>query len=137
MKKSKIKKKTGFTFIELVITIVLIATLSAISVPIYNQHTKKAKLAECYTLLASIRDAELMYRSEYSNFYQFNYTSDQKVLGINASSNKYFTYFRVYVGMGESLKNKFIAAVTGFRPWYEECLTYDIDNAINKFNIGG
>ena len=134
MKKSK--KRTGFTLIEMVITIVLIATLSAISVPLYKQHTKRAKLAECYTLLASIRDAELMYRSEHSNFYQFGYTANEKVLGINASSNKYFTWFRVYVGLTDSLSNKFIAAVTGFRPWYEECLTYDINNGVNKFNIG-
>ena len=135
MKKLKIKKRTGFTLIELVITIVLIATLSAISVPIYNQHTKKAKYAECYTLLASIRDAELMYRSEYSSFYKFGYTANEKVLGINASSNKYFTWFSVDIEAGGNLGVRFIARVSDIVAWSTKSLTYDMSSGINKINV--
>ncbi|MBQ3833932.1 MAG: pilin [Elusimicrobia bacterium] len=99
------KRKTkGFTLVELVITITIVVILSSISVPIYKSYTKEATMAEGYSLLATIREAQLSYRAEYGNFLRgehssqkdwHTYTCNEEVLGINGRLNKYFTWFKV------------------------------------------
>ncbi|MBQ3834208.1 MAG: prepilin-type N-terminal cleavage/methylation domain-containing protein [Elusimicrobia bacterium] len=97
MKKSRNKK--AFTLVEVVITITLIAILSAISVPIYKDYIYKAQLTEGYTLCAKIRDAQIQYYNEYGYFisayssYGNQFTCYDKVLDIDARANKYFTEF--------------------------------------------
>ena len=100
MKISKIKKKKGFTLVELVITIAIIIVLSSISVPIYKNYVWNAKKSEGYMLLATIRDAQLNYRNEHGNFLFFTgtcsktnngWTCNETVLGIDARANKYYS----------------------------------------------
>lgn len=94
------KKIKGFTLVELVIVVTLIVILSTISVPLYKGHANKARALEGYALLKSIRDAELLYKQEYSTWYAGNYsdryggTCFHEILGIDARGNKYFTFFR-------------------------------------------
>ncbi len=45
----------GFTLIELMITIVVIAVLSAIALPSYTDYVTRSKLAEAYAHLADLR----------------------------------------------------------------------------------
>ena len=94
------KALKGFTLVELVITIAVIIVLSAISVPIYKNYTKKAKYAEAYVLLGVLREAEKTYYNQYGTFYwdenhASDYTSHDDVLGVDARGNKYFTKFIV------------------------------------------
>lgn len=51
----------GFTFVELVIVIVIVAILSIISVPIYRRYIEKARFTEAMTNLRAIADANTMY----------------------------------------------------------------------------
>ena len=92
----------GFTLVELVITIVIIITLSAISTPIYKAFGDKAALAEGYALLGAIRSAQEQYYAEYGYFLRSLNSTPQAydayecyddVLNINARTNKYFTKF--------------------------------------------
>jgi len=46
---------SGFTLIELMITIVVIAVLSAIALPAYTDYVTRSKLAEAYAHLADLR----------------------------------------------------------------------------------
>ena len=97
------KIKKGFTLVEMVITIALITILSVISVPLYKDHSKNAKLAEGYALLSAIRDAQVVYYSQYGNFLVYGHSSsktsqftcNEEVLGIDARANKYYTTFCV------------------------------------------
>ena len=97
----KKNKKTGFTLVEAIVTIVLLTILTAISVPIYDNYVGKAIYAEAYTFLGAIREAQLLYRSEYGNFWSSTSTSDNistdydPVLKVNAKLNKYFTWFQI------------------------------------------
>ena len=114
------REKNGFTLIELVITIAILVVLTSISVPIYQGHIKKARLAEGYALLSSIREAELMYRTERRNFYTRagywdsgkSFTCNDDVLGINARLNKYYTSFGVYSSLSNNFTYAFRATVT-------------------------
>ena len=102
MKISK-NKQSGFTLVELVITIAIVIILSVVSVPIYQGYTKKAKISEGYALLGLILSAQKSYYTEYGNFLHcYNgsskstgWTSNDEVLGIDARGNKWFTYFNL------------------------------------------
>ncbi|MBQ3834151.1 MAG: pilin [Elusimicrobia bacterium] len=66
--KIKKLKTNGFTLVELAITVAIIVILSSISVPIYKDYIGKSKMAEGYTLLSSIRNAQMEYYNEYGRF---------------------------------------------------------------------
>ena len=106
MKNSKIKQK-GFTYIELVVTMLIFIALSLISYPIYTgvAGREQSKLAEGYALLGYIVNAQVAYYNEYGTFLNhyahvgsgWNYESSiDTILGINAINNRYFTKFTAY-----------------------------------------
>ena len=117
MKKLKIKQKSnrsGFTLVELVITIAIVIILSVISVPIYRNYVDKAKWAEGYALMGTIISAQKTYYSEYGNFWKQNnnvFTSYNESLGIDARGNKYFTGFRASWKNQNNFKEEFWAYV--------------------------
>ncbi|MEA9750986.1 pilin [Xanthomonas campestris pv. raphani] len=49
------KKQQGFTLIELMIVIAIIAILAAIAIPQYNDYTARAQLAEAFTLASGLK----------------------------------------------------------------------------------
>ena len=96
------KKIKGFSLMELVVTITVIMILSLIAGPIYNTYATKAKMAEGYALLGTIRSAQETYFRTYDTFIDyFNnqpYTCNHEILGIDARPNKYYTWFCVNYG---------------------------------------
>ena len=114
MKNSK-NKQSGFTLVELVITIAIVIILSVISVPIYRGYVDKAKWAEAYALAGTIFSAQKAYFSEHGHFYGVDsisryITSNDILLGIDARGNKYFTLFNPNdnVGIANSLFTAYI-----------------------------
>ena len=113
--------RSGFTLVELVITIAIVIILSVISVPIYRGYVDKAKMSEGYALRGLILSAQKAYYSEYGNFYksantgasESNYdtykSSFDPVLGIDARGNKYFTTFSL--NFASDPKNYFDAMI--------------------------
>lgn len=63
------KKEDGFTMVEILVTLVIIAILTAISIPIYNNQRKKANLAavkEDVTSTAILVEQDKARNGEYS-----------------------------------------------------------------------
>jgi len=56
-----IRHDKGFTLIELMIVVAILATLAAIAVPIYRGYTESARATECANEVAGIRLAEEEY----------------------------------------------------------------------------
>jgi len=53
--------KKGFSLIEVLVTIGIIAGLAAISVPVYTEHKAKSKRAECTTHMVSIMKSAIIF----------------------------------------------------------------------------
>lgn len=49
------KKQQGFTLIELMIVVAIIAILAAIAIPQYNDYTARAQMSEAYTLASGMK----------------------------------------------------------------------------------
>jgi len=53
----KFKTKDGFTLVEIMIVVFIIALLAAIAIPNYTRHTNRAKASEAVASMAMIRQA--------------------------------------------------------------------------------
>ena len=53
-----LNKKNGFTMVELLVVLVIIAILAAVATPLYLANTKRAKASEAVAALGLIRQAE-------------------------------------------------------------------------------
>jgi len=82
------KHQSGFTIIELMIAVAIIAILAAIALPAYNDYVLRGKITEAFTGLAD-------FRVRMEQFYQDNRRYDGAGLngcGSAAPNSKYFTF---------------------------------------------
>ena len=82
------KQQRGFTIIELMIAVAIIAILAAIALPAYNDYTQRAKITEAFTALSD-------FRVRMEQFYQDNRRYDGAGLdgcGVAGPNSRYFTF---------------------------------------------
>ena len=98
------KAQAGFTLIELVIVIIIVAILAAASVPIYRNYVRRAVAAEGTAMAGSVLAAARVYFTEHQGavaIVPMPFTAAQDMalpqpnLGVNPSSNRYFKTFTV------------------------------------------
>src|SRR5690606_39756693 len=84
---SAVRYKSGFTLIEVMITVVIISILASVALPAYTDYVTRGKIPEATNGLASMR-------IQLEQYYQDNrtYEDDGKCGGIKDPSEKDFTF---------------------------------------------
>ncbi len=72
----------GFSMVELMIVMVIIAILGAIAVPSYQDYTRKARRSDAQTSLMSLRDRQEAYFSNNNT-----YATDLQLMGYDSATN--------------------------------------------------
>jgi type IV pilus assembly protein PilE len=96
----------GFTLIELMITVAVIAVLSAIALPSYTDYITRSKLTEAHTVLADLR-VKMEQRFQDARSYVAGPCAPT---GANAAQVKYFAFA---CAAGEPTANTFVIQATG------------------------
>ncbi len=103
-------RHTGFTLMELMLTVVVLAILVSIAVPTYISTTERARAREAIATLNSIRAAEHTYSSERRTYLQLlTTTADDtwRMLGLenpNANASRSWTYTFSAAGTGTATR---------------------------------
>lgn len=100
------KQSRGFTLIELMITVAIIAILAAVALPAYNDYTQRAKLTEGFTGLAE-------FRVRMEQFYQDNRRYDGAGLGGCGAITPNSKYFDFGCAPGAAPSQTYTVTATG------------------------
>lgn len=88
--------RQGFTLIELIVVVVIIAVLTSLALPQYNKTTERSRQAESFTVLGSIRGAQLRYYVENGVYTAIVVNLDIDLPDYDSNGvpgdGKYFTY---------------------------------------------
>ena len=63
------KRKDGFTLIELMVTVLILGVLSATAIPFYHTWMQRAYGTEAALMMKQIMDGEIMYYLSHDNFF--------------------------------------------------------------------
>ena len=83
-------KRSGFSLIELMVVVAIIAFLAMIAVPNFNRFLAKAKRAEAYMNLSSIYAAEKAYYAEHGKY--SDVLNGEGGIGWRPEGKTYYTY---------------------------------------------
>ncbi len=102
------KHRQGFTLMEVLIVLVVLAIIVSLAIPIYSQSGKKTYKAEAFNILNGLRNAQVRYYSMQtgSRSYSTSYT-DIEFDPTVVAGTPHFTY-SVAAGVGT-----FLATATG------------------------
>ena len=96
MKKNTLMKK-GFTLVEMMIVVAIIAVLAGIAVPQYNKYVRKAEATEAIRLMKQIVDAEGIYRSTHDRYIENSSANNTglDILGVEITTEGQFDHYEV------------------------------------------
>ena len=104
MKKVTFGKKKGFTLLELLIVVVVLAVLAGLALPQYLKTVGRAKEAEGWQTLASVRSAIIRYYSESETLPTDDGFGELDIDDPTAQTNSFFDYtFAAQGGAGDFL----------------------------------
>jgi type IV pilus assembly protein PilE len=83
-------KKKGFTLVEILVTVAILAILAAIAIPGFTKSIKKAAARQAVSYLRTIRSAEKMYYAKWGEYFQPTAPSQLKsVLGAETNARDF------------------------------------------------
>jgi len=92
--KNLLKHKSGFTMIELMVVVIIVAILAAAAIPLYTANVKRAIRTEADATLGAIRSAEKIYKAEFGTYTgadnSAGATGVNAILGVDVTAAHYF-----------------------------------------------
>ncbi len=67
----------GFTLVEMMVVVALLAILAAIAIPAYRKYIASARKSEIYAMFGEIRNKEEAYRAEFSRYMHTDATQSE------------------------------------------------------------
>ena len=101
------KRRHGFTLVELAVVVVIIGVLAAFAVPRFIASVERSKAAEAFNYLASVQAAQERYHAR-----QGTYANVVTDLDIKMTAPKYFTAGLIAAGSTLSLEDSWTLSLT-------------------------
>ena len=118
------KRQSGFTLLELMITVVIIAILSAIALPMYQDYVIRARLTDAFSALASAQSSAEQFWSNNRSYVGFNTASSFP------KPNASFTY-----NLSNQTNSTYTITAKGVAASTVAAFTFTIDQNGNKATI--
>ena len=128
------ERSRGFTMLELMIVVAIIALLSAIALPIYTKYGYRARRPDGQNLLLSIANAEERYyatNNKYGLVTDIGYSTDP-----TPSEKDYYTATVVVAGTSSATFAAAATPVAGGDQAKDDCKALSITNAGVKSSTG-
>ena len=94
------KMKKGFTLVEMMIVVAIIAVLAGVAIPQYTKYVKKSETTEAMRFIKQITDAEILYFATNKKYVKFDTSTtdgSEKKIGFKAPSEANFKNYEVTV----------------------------------------
>lgn len=126
--KTTLRRVAGFTLLELMIVVVIIAILSAIAIPSYRQYVLRGHRTDATRALQDLAARE-------ENYY-FAKNAYSKVLttDLNGSANMAGTYFNITIPSASSTDYTLRADAIGTQEQDTTCAFFTLDRAGNSLS---
>ena len=87
------KCSKGFSLVELMIVVAVVAILAAVAIPAYNNHILRTRQADAHHKLLDIKAAQEMYYSQYDRYADLtDGTTFTDLLSFDVDDSTYYSY---------------------------------------------
>jgi prepilin-type N-terminal cleavage/methylation domain-containing protein len=88
--KNLLKNKAGFTMVELMVVVIIVAILAVVAIPLYTINIKRAIRTEAESTLGAIRSGERIYKAEYNIYTSATSAEVLSILRVDLTDPHYF-----------------------------------------------
>ena len=127
----RMKHSTGFTLIELMIVVAIIAILTAIAYPAYNKYVLRSRRSDAY---AALNQGQTVMERCYAQYFSYAPTT-ATCPAVPATSPE--GYYSVVASKVTATTYTLTATAVGAQAADTGCATLSLDQAGNKTSTGG
>lgn len=115
-----LRRRSGFTLLELIIVIIVIGILASIALPRYLRVAEKGRAGEAKNTLSALRSAQLRYSAQHGVWARCGNTSNGATNTLDTTtSEKYFSYTATCTPVGANVNDPLSCVASAVRTTVE------------------